>query len=412
MAINTATTHDFFEQYARRFARAMAVLPKRKPWLEGEKAEIRRIAQKCLGIKDEWIPRISPQTVRVSEFSDFTLEHIQFTSWPGVMGSAHLYLPKQSAKEPRAFVMLCCGHGPYGKLSPGYQVMARHIVRRGAMVLVPDNIGQGERRAMDHADAVVPFACGTSLQGLIVMESLGWARWAARDKRIDRRRMAAIGNSGGGVLTLFLGVLCPELTVLSSSGYPSTFEFVARKEKKHCACNILPRVVGELEMWQLYGCFAPKPLFIFQGKGDDMFPPDLFYRTARNIKNAYVQLKAGDKFKYKVVEGGHSWDSNRNRLLGDFLSNVFDLSSADGNDSFTGEKLLPETDTCYPAWPAEALTTDELARQITGVKPAAGMKLWDIFPPACGIKKIDQITPRGDTRLIMAQFEAFLKSGA
>ena len=48
MGINTAITHDFFEQYAGRFARAMAALPKRKPWLEGEKAEIRRMNHKIL----------------------------------------------------------------------------------------------------------------------------------------------------------------------------------------------------------------------------------------------------------------------------------------------------------------------------------------------------------------------------
>jgi len=48
MGINTATTHDFFEQYASRYARAMAAFPSRKPWLEGEKAEIRRMNHKIL----------------------------------------------------------------------------------------------------------------------------------------------------------------------------------------------------------------------------------------------------------------------------------------------------------------------------------------------------------------------------
>jgi dienelactone hydrolase len=412
MNFNALTTHEVFEHYDRRFAAAMAALPDRKPWLEADRAEIRRLAKKCLGIKDEWIPDIRPETVRVSEFTGFNVEHIQFTSWPGVTGTAHLYVPEESSGKPRAFVMLCCGHGGHGKLYPSYQAMARHIVRRGAMVLVPDNIGQGERLPMGHADAVIPFACGTSLQGLVVMETLGWVRRAMRDKRVDKSRMAAIGNSGGGTLTLFMGALCPDLAALSSSGYPSTFEFVARKEKKLCACNIIPKIVGELEMWHLYGCFAPKPFFIFQGKGDNMFPPDIFYQTARKIARAYARLKAGDNFKFEVVEGAHSWDSRRNRLLGDFLSKVFNLSPAGNLDDPAEDTLLPETDACFPAWPAGALAADELARQITGVKTSAGVKLWDIFPPACGNNPVEQITPRGDTRLIMAQFEAFLKPGA
>ena len=84
------------------------------------------------------------------------------------------------------------------------------------------------------------------MQGLIVSETLGWLQWLAARKDIDATRLAAVGNSGGGTLTVFLAVLAPELAALSSSGYPSTFEFIARKEKRHCDCNILPGIVGEL----------------------------------------------------------------------------------------------------------------------------------------------------------------------
>ena len=412
MGAKTMTTHVVFEQYDRRFARAMASLPERRPWMDGDRAEIKRLAKKCLGIRDEWIPDIRAETVRAVEHDGFSLEYLRFTSWPGVYGAAHLYLPRTSVKKPLPFVMLCCGHGGHGKLYQGYQAMARHIARRGAMVLVADNIGQGERRPMGHADALVPFACGTSLQGLIVLEALGWLRHAACDRRVDRKRMAAIGNSGGGTLTMFLAALSQELAALSSSGYPSTFEFVARKEKKHCACNIIPKIVGALEMWHLYGCFAPRPLFIFQGAGDRMFPPDIFYRTARKVAHAYAQRKAGGRFKFEVVDGAHSWDAPRNRLAGDFLAKIFKLAPAGKKDDFAGEKLLPETDACFDAWPAGAITAADLARRLTGVKSRDGLKLWDIFPPARKGAGMEPVAARADPRVIMAQFEAFLKPGA
>jgi len=144
--------------------------------------------------------------------------------------------------------------------------MARQITRHGVLVLVPDNIGQGEREPMGTAIVSKPFACGLSVQGLIVMETLAWVKWASQHPDVDPQHLAAIGNSGGGTLTVFLAALCPELAVLSSSGYPSTFEFVARKEKRHCYCNILPGILNELEMWQLLGCFAPKPQFPVHGR--------------------------------------------------------------------------------------------------------------------------------------------------
>lgn len=109
------------------------------------------------------------------------------------------------------------------------------------------------------------------------MKMLGWIGWARRQQRVDPERLAAIGQSGGGTLTVFLAALCPELAALSSSGYPSTFDFIARKEKTYCHCNLLPGVVGQLEMWHLLGSVAPRPLYIFQGSEDHLFPEDLFH---------------------------------------------------------------------------------------------------------------------------------------
>lgn len=405
------TLHEVFEQYDRRFARAMASLPNRRPWLEKDRRIIRRAVKKCLGIRDEWIPAIEPQVVRLEEHDGFRLEYLRFTSWLGVYGSAHLYLPKACGRKPMPFVMLCCGHGGHGKLCPSYQAMARHIVRRGAIVLVADNIGQGERRPMGHADALVPFACGTSLQGLIVLEALGWLAYAARDRRVDRKRMAAIGNSGGGTLTMFLAALSQKLAAVSSSGYPSTFEFVARKEKKLCACNIIPKIVGVLEMWHLYGCFAPNALFIFQGAGDRMFPPDIFHQTARKISHVYARLKAGGRFRYEIVEGDHAWDENRNRLMGDFLAGIFKLAPIKDQADCESEKLLPPTAVCFDAWPTDAISVGDLACRLTGRNPPSNLKLWDIFPPACNEAAMEPVAARADPRQIMAQFEAFLMSG-
>ncbi len=188
------------------------------------------------------------------------------------------------------------------------------------MVLVPDNIGQGEREPMGHRDCVKPFACGLSVQGLIVMETLGWVKWASRQPTVGLPRMAAIGNSGGGTLTLFLAALCPELAVLSSSGYPSTFEYVARKEKKHCHCNILPASSAKLEMWQLLGCFAPRPLFIFMGSLDTLFGQDLFYQVSREVRDVYRSLDAEKAFQAKLFPGEHSWDERRIQALGAYLA--------------------------------------------------------------------------------------------
>jgi len=398
-----------FDRYERRFAAAMTSIPERKPWTKTGRKDIVRTLRRCLGIRKGWVPEIRSRIARITDCNGFQIEHLTFRSWPDVRGAAHLYVPKPLKQNPGAFVLLCCGHGWDGKLNPMYQAMARHIARRGAIVLVPDNIGQGERAPMGHGEVVVPFACGTSLQGLIVTETLGWIAWAAADGRIDSRRMAAVGNSGGGHLTSLLAPLCPALAVLSSSGRPSTYEFVARKEKKLCHCAIIPRIVGELEMWQTLGCFAPKPLFVFQGQGDPLFPLDLFYAVARKLRSVYRILDAPERFSAEAASGGHSWDSRRREMLGRFLSTNLSLPRRTSVGKRSVEKLLGKNGRCFAEWPEDACGTDELAGRLTGVDAAADIKLWDVFPPDADCTDLAQ-AERADSRQILAQFEALLKT--
>jgi dienelactone hydrolase len=403
------STHDLFEMYDRRFAEAKLRRPHRDPARPDDRRAIIEAAKYCLGIRDEWIPTIHAEVMGEVPFDGGQIERLKATSWPGVAASALLYRPDKAQAGPLPLVVQCCGHGKGCKLAPGYQRMARHIARRGAMVLVLDNIGQGEREPMGHRDSVKPFACGLSVQGLIVMETLAWVKWASQRPGVDPKRLAAIGNSGGGTLALFLAALCPELAVLSSSGYPSTFEYVARKEKKHCHCNILPGILGELEMWQLLSCFAPRPLFIFMGSADTLFGQDLFHQVARETRDVYRSMGAENAFLSKLFPGDHPWDEKRTQALGAYLAQQFHLDRPTPKED-PNEALLADDGRCYPAWPSDALTADTLAEQLTGRQVNDGMQLWDVFPLQVPAEaKLEDVTTRGSTRQIFAQYEAFLQ---
>jgi len=410
------SSHALFERYERRFSLAKARLPVRKPWTAAGRDEIRRLVRSCLGIRDEWTPSFTTEKTGEARCDAFTVELLRAESWPGCRGAAHLYVPDAPAAQPPPLVMVFCGHGEGGKLHGAYQRMARAIARRGAAALVHDNIGQGERAPMGHSDCVAPFACGTSVQGLIVMEALGWLEWARLSGRFDASRVAAVGNSGGGTQALCLAALSDDLAAISSSGYPSTFDFVARKEKRHCHCNILPGVAGRLEMWHCLGAFAPRPMLVFQGECDPLFPVDLFHTCARKVGECYGRSGAGEArraeaFRAEVVAGGHSWDAARRELLGGWLTAVLGLHEHAGPDEET-ETLLTNDGRCWSEWPCGALTTDDVARSVTGVDAPAGLKLWDVYPPELpeGVPPdaLDGETPRGTVRQIASQFEAFL----
>jgi len=148
----------YYDKYERIFSQMALNLPCRKPWLKDDKNEIVEIIKKVLGIRQEWIPRIRHEFVRTVKQDGFSIEFLKFYSWENTVGTALLYLPENASGNKSPFVLIYCGHAKDGKLSLGYQAMARRLAKQGAIVLMPDNIGQGERTPMGHRDAVVPFA--------------------------------------------------------------------------------------------------------------------------------------------------------------------------------------------------------------------------------------------------------------
>jgi len=394
--------YDLLDVLEKAIFTASASIPDRRPWVPAQREALIAAAKQCLGIRDAWMPRIDAVCVGQTVCGKVTVHKLCATSWPGCYTAAHLYMPGEPS-QALPLVLLCCGHGEGGKQATVYQLMAWRLAHMGSAVLVPDNIGQGERTPMGHSDVVAPFQCGLSLQGLIVMETMAWLQWALADGRFDPARFAAIGNSGGGTLSLFLAAFCRDaLAVLSSSGYPSTFEFMARKEKKHCHCNILPGVVGTVEMWQLLGCFAPKPMFLFQGKNDHLIPEDLFYVICRKVGDTYQHCGAAAAFRAEVFPGEHSWDDLRREALAAYLAKTLHLNPTQPHDTLTDPP-----GNCYAAWPADALTTDALACRITGVSARPDDSLVQVYCPEL-IACPDRTLRRVGHHQLAAQMAAFL----
>jgi len=315
--------------------------------------------------------------------------------------TAHLFCP--ATPPPWPVVLICCGHAIAGKT--GYDAMGLRLARQGCAALIADNIGQGERLPMGHSGLTAAFAAGISVQGMIVRESLAWIDFLRQDARFTR--IGTAGNSGGGTLTMCLGALSDDLEAMVSSGYPSSFELVARKQKRHCHCNLFPGSIGRFEMWELYALFAPRPLLLMQGEKDVLFLRDTFLATARKVQDVYQDCQAPGACTAAVPPGDHSWDANRREIIGEFFARQFGLRPPLDTDEEQAPLLTAEFGQCLPEWPAEAINGDELAWSLTGQPVRPAPPLWEIYPPALP-GPYPEINDRGRTEQILAQMECFL----
>ncbi len=362
------------------------------------------------------VPSIREMTeLSRTEYDGYSAIQYRFESWENMFGSATLYLPRSEEKHPLVFVL--CGHGKDGRLTSSYMAMGHRLALCGLAALVIDNIGQGDRsrdasggNTADHWYAVAPFECGLTLQGLIVMEAVALIRYMKTDARFDPERFAACGNSGGGTLTMFLSALAPELSVISSSGYPSEISYILGKEREHCACNLFIGEAYAAEMWEIYSTFAPKPLFLEGGSSDNLIPYDLAHRNARKVRNTYIQLGAEDNFSFKLTNTRHSWDVDDINAISRFLSEkLLKITPDDTAELFEADDITP----FRVPMPDGCLTTKELSEKLTGITCRENTRLEDVFPPSFSGKRIDIDTVqsdvgRGDVMRVFAQFECAL----
>lgn len=401
-------TNKIFDEYESRFQDAIKKKPHYKPWEQADRKKIKDLIKEVLGYKEELVPELSVISKKNIRNCEYTVEVVLAQSWKNCYTCANLYKPVKTGKIPLIFVF--CGHGNHGRLTESYQAMAQRLVKQGAAVLLVENIGQGERAFMGHVPCTMPFYCGLSLQGMIVMESVAWINEACKWDFVDETKIGVCGNSGGGVLTMFISALCDKISCVASTGYPSSFGWIGSKEKLHCHCNVLPHVLSKLEMFDVYSLIAPRPLIMLQGYNDEYFPSDLFNRNARNVLLTYKKLGAEDKLVCDVVPGMHSWDNNRRFIISKFFAQNFSLDDAveydDTNDLF-------DPNVSYVDFPDISMTTDEVAMSITGIRSDKKLRLYDVFVPLYKGKEIkeDEIIKdfgKGDCMQIFAQFEAFV----
>lgn len=277
------------------------------PTDEAAKNEIRSRVLRVLGIRDSWKPAITILKKSSQDFGDVLVETLRFRSWDGIEGDASLWLPAH-VSGPVPAVLFNHGHSmEEGRLYSCYQSMARALSSHGMAFLFWDAVGTGNRQKIGHRDDFRPFACGTTVCGLMCLEAMALFDFLLADQRIDSSRVGIAGHSGGGQNTVFLTALLWEKAAFAvSSGFASSFECGARKERHICECNLFPGILNEFEMYHALGCLSPKPVMISSGLEDPMVPRDFSLAHGHRLATLWPEDKQDAVCAY-LWEGNHSW---------------------------------------------------------------------------------------------------------
>jgi len=187
--------------------------------IEVRQQEIRSFLLQSLGGLPPLDTPLNARVVGTVAAAGFRIEKIIFESRPGNYVTANLYLP-DNISEPRGAVLFLCGHHEQAKHADEYQMVCRHLVHAGLIVLAQDPIGQGERFSYyEPALGTTTVGWGTGEHEYTGLQCWplcdGIARYFLHDamrsidylrsrREVDGDRIGVTGNSGGGTQTCLM----------------------------------------------------------------------------------------------------------------------------------------------------------------------------------------------------------------
>ncbi len=293
---------DFSEWQARARARLTALLG--LPLLRTEE-----------NFRVEWTKENDPA---------FTETRFLFSSEPDTDVLCHLLVPKKSPEGKLPLVICLQGHskgmhislgrpkyeGDEKTISGGDRDFARQIVARGQAALAIEQRAFGERGGSPDG----PQCHDVAMQALLLGRTLiGERCWdisraidtvAAHFPMIDTKKIAVMGNSGGGTATIYAAAVDTRITAAMPScafcGYLASIG-----AQHHCVCNYIPGIAREFDMGDLAGLIAPRALIVVNGQHDGIFPVDSAKEQAEIARGLYRDAGAEDKFRHIIGPEGH-----------------------------------------------------------------------------------------------------------
>jgi dienelactone hydrolase len=255
---------------------------------------------------------------------------VTFATRPGMSAFGYLLIP-DNRKGPGPAVLCVPGHGrgvdeivglgDDGKDRDhldGYQHdFAVQCVQRGYVTLALEPLGFGHRRDPaacrrgPNASSCQPAAGAALLLGETLV---GWRTWDAmraldvleRHPEVDPRRMAMMGISGGGTITLYTAALDDRVKVAVLSGSFCTFKD-SIFSLSHCIDNYVPGILHWFEMADLAGLIAPRFLFCESGTDDTIFPEAGVRAALGDAGRIYRAQAAADRIDHAFFPANHSF---------------------------------------------------------------------------------------------------------
>lgn len=130
---------------------------------------------------------------------------------------------------------------------------------------------------------------------------------------VDPDRLGVMGLSGGGTMTTWTALCDSRFRAAEIICYSDLWACFGIRDINYCGMQVAPGLYKLVDLPDLQGLLAPKPLLIDIGVHDTCFDVDTAIQSYRQIERIYGAAGARDMLELDLFAGEHGWGGNRSR---------------------------------------------------------------------------------------------------
>lgn len=133
--------------------------------------------------------------------------------------------------------------------------------------------------------------------------------WAIGRDDVDARTVVMMGNSGGGMATLYAAAIDPRISIAIPS---CSFSLATGRNGRiyHCDCIAVPGIYRFGELFDVAGLIAPRYLLTISGRHDGLHDNRDVQRAASQVERIYKASGYVGRYEHRWGTAGHRFYSD------------------------------------------------------------------------------------------------------
>lgn len=341
---------------------------------EAQRERVREIFLDRIGGLPSRSADLAVETNGTIDCNGYTIDLLTFESQADYHVTANCYVPDDDGPHPG--ILFCCGHSEPAKADPLNQKACAELALNGFVVCIFDPLCQGERkqyRNLETGEAIVSggggvfghsyagqkcFYAGMNLARYVISDAQCGLDYLHNRLDVDTDRIGVTGTSGGGIQTLYLGLLDDRVDVAAPCcAVSERYEQLKTGNRTHAEQAITGSIPAGIDYDDLLAAMAPRPVCVGAAASDRYFPIEGVHATMDRVRRWYDLYGAETEVKLVVGDTTHCavWDLRKGvfAFLSDHLSGV----PYESRDDL--ETIDPADLQCTPEGSVHAAFTDE-----------------------------------------------------